>query len=476
MESTARVTGLATAALPAAPIPLRLLARREFGSLIPLALPIIVTQLSQMGMGVADAIMAGRVSAADLAGVALGGNLFWPLMLLMSGVIMAVTPAVSQLHGAKRESEVAAVVRQALWLALVGGGVTFVLLGFAEDVLQYVGVDPAAIPVAVGYIDALRWGMPPVLGYFTLRYLCDGMSWTTPAMAIALFALALKVPLNLLFIYGGFGFDGLGGIGCGWSSALVMWFELTAMVCVVSFTRMRRIGLFSGFSAPNPAQILRLVRLGLPIGATMFFEMAIFSLMTLLIGRLGVDAVAAHQIASNVGGITYMIPMALGMAATIRVGYNVGAGDLVTARIAGGVAIASSLLFALFSASIVLIFRDAIPALYTSDPGVLAVATRVLVLIAIYQVFDDGQATIIGVLRGYKDTRMPLVVTLLAYWVVALPAGAMLGFGVGGAPQLGVSGFWLGLIIGLVVVALTLGGRFLWLSARDDRILHFAAR
>jgi len=284
------------------------------------------------------------------------------------------------------------------------------------------------------------------------------------------------VPLNLLFIYGGFGFDGLGGIGCGWSSALVMWFELTAMVCVVSFTRMRRIGLFSGFSAPNPAQILRLVRLGLPIGATMFFEMAIFSLMTLLIGRLGVDAVAAHQIASNVGGITYMIPMALGMAATIRVGYNVGAGDLVTARIAGGVAIASSLLFALFSASIVLIFRDAIPALYTSDPGVLAVATRVLVLIAIYQVFDDGQATIIGVLRGYKDTRMPLVVTLLAYWVVALPAGAMLGFGVGGAPQLGVSGFWLGLIIGLVVVALTLGGRFLWLSARDDRILHFAAR
>jgi len=234
--------------------------------------------------------------------------------------------------------------------------------------------------------------------------------------------------------------------------------------------------LFSGFSAPNPAQILRLVRLGLPIGATMFFEMAIFSLMTLLIGRLGVDAVAAHQIASNVGGITYMIPMALGMAATIRVGYNVGAGDLVTARIAGGVAIASSLLFALFSASIVLIFRDAIPALYTSDPGVLAVATRVLVLIAIYQVFDDGQATIIGVLRGYKDTRMPLVVTLLAYWVVALPAGAMLGFGVGGAPQLGVSGFWLGLIIGLVVVALTLGGRFLWLSARDDRILHFAAR
>ena len=455
--------------------PLKALARVEFVSLTRLALPMIVTQLSQMGMGVADAIMAGRVSAADLAGVALGGNLFWPLMLFMSGVIMALTPAVSQLHGAKREDEVAAVVRQALWLALVGGGIAFLLLGYAESALVFVGVDPAAIPVAVDYIRALRWGLPPVLGYFTLRYLCEGMSWTTPAMAIALIALALKVPLNLLFIHGAFGYEGLGGAGCGWSSALVMWFELAAMVVVVLTTRMRRIALFSAFAWPNPREILRLVRLGLPIGATMFFEMAIFSLMTLLIGRLGVDSVAAHQIASNVGGITYMIPLSLGMAATIRVGFNVGAGDLVRARVAGTVAIGSSLLFALLAASMVLVFRDAIPLLYTNDPGVLAVATQLLVLIAIYQVFDDGQATIIGVLRGYKDTRIPLFVTLLAYWAFSLPVGAMLGFGIG-TPALGVSGFWLGLILGLILVAITLGARFVWLSARDDRIRTYALR
>ncbi len=458
---------------------MRSLARREFGALTSLALPMIVTQLSQMGMGVADAIMAGRVSPADLAGVALGGNLFWPLMLLMSGIIMAVTPSVSQLHGARRETEVAGIVRQALWLALAGGGVVVLLLGYAQDLLRFVGVDPTAIPVAIGYLHALRFGMLPVLGYFVLRYLCEGMSWTTPAMVIALTALVLKVPLNLLFIYGGFGFHGLGGVGCGWSSALVMCFELTAMICVVLFTRMRRIGLFSGFSAPDPAQILRLVRLGAPIGATMFFEMAIFSLMTLLIGRLGVDAVAAHQIASNVGGITYMIPMALGMAATIRVGYNVGANDLIRARVAGRVAIGSSLVFAMVSASMVLLFRDAIPLLYTQDPGVIAVATQLLLLIAIYQVFDDSQATIIGVLRGYKDTRVPLFVTLFAYWAISLPLGAVLGFGIGfdsGAAALGVSGFWLGLIFGLILVALTLSGRFLWLSARDDRILEFTTR
>ena len=207
----------------------------------------------------------------------------------------------------------------------------------------------------------------------------------------------------------------------------------------------------------------------------MFFEMAIFSLMTLLIGRLGVDSVAAHQIASNVGGITYMIPMSVGMAATIRVGFNVGAGDLVRARVAGIVAIGSSLLFALLAASVVLVFRDAIPLLYTNDPGVLAVATQLLVLIAIYQVFDDGQATIIGVLRGYKDTRIPLFVTLLAYWAFSLPVGAVFGFGIG-TPALGVSGFWLGLILGLVLVAITLGARFVWLSAarRSDPRLRGA--
>jgi multidrug resistance protein, MATE family len=455
--------------------PLKALARLEFKALTSLALPMIVTQLSQMGMGVADAIMAGRVSPADLAGVALGGNLFWPLMLFMSGVIMALTPAVSQLHGARREAEVAAVVRQALWLALVGGGIAFLLLGYSEAALVFVGVDPAAIPIAVDYINALRWGMPPVLGYFTLRYLCEGMSWTTPAMAIALVALVLKVPLNLLFIHGAFGYPGLGGAGCGWSSALVMWFELAAMLVVVSATRMRRIGLFSSFSRPDPREIMRLVRLGLPIGATMFFEMAIFSLMTLLIGRLGVDAVAAHQIASNVGGITYMIPMSVGMAATIRVGFNVGAGNLVRARVAGTVAIGSSVLFALLAASLVLLFRDAIPLLYTNDPGVLKVATQLLLLIAIYQLFDDGQATIIGVLRGYKDTRIPLIVTLLAYWAFSLPVGAVLGFGFG-TPALGVSGFWLGLILGLVLVAIVLGARFVWLSRRDELIRAYATR
>jgi MATE family multidrug resistance protein len=183
------------------------MARRELGSLTRLALPIIVTQLSQMGMGVADTIMAGQVSAADLAGVALGGNLFWPIVMVLSGLILAVTPAVSQLHGAGREAEVGEVVRQALWLAAGGSLIGVLLLLNAERLLVAIGVDPLAIPIAVAYLDAMSVGLVPLAGYFTLRYLCEGMSWTTPAMVIAVSGLLAKIPLNYVFIHGGFGIE-----------------------------------------------------------------------------------------------------------------------------------------------------------------------------------------------------------------------------------------------------------------------------
>jgi MATE family multidrug resistance protein len=452
------------------------LARREFGSLTRLALPIIATQLSQMGMGVADTIMAGQVSATDLAGVALGGMLFWPVTLAMSGILLAVTPSVSQLHGAGRESDVGEVVRQALWLALFASLVVVALVTQAELAFRAIGVDARAIPIAVAYLDAMSVGLVPLAGYFTLRYLCEGLSWTTPAMLIAGTGLVLKIPLNWVFIYGHFGVDAMGGAGCGWASAVIMTGELLAMIGIVLFSRVRRIGTFSRFSAPNVHEILRIVKLGVPIAATMFFEMAAFSGAALLIGRLGVESVAAHQIAGNVNGLTFMIPLALGTAATIRVGYNVGAGDLVRARIAGRVALAASVLFAAAAAVILLAARHSIAALFTSDVAVAAIAADLMLFVAFYQFFDDAQATAIGTLRGYKDTRVPMLVALVVYWGVMLPLGAVLGFGLLGLPALGVDGFWWGFTVGLGLVALSMSARMWWLGRQPERILLFARR
>ena len=450
----------------------------EFRSLGVLAVPIIITQLAQMGMGVADAIMAGRVSATDLAGIALGGNLYWPVMLLMSGVVMAVTPSVSQLHGAGRVEASGAVVRQALWIAVFGGAIIAVLLQNVEPAYRLFGVDERAIPVAADYLRAASLGLPAMLAYVALRCLCEGMSWTRPAMFIGLSMLAIKVPLNWLFIHGqpALGIPAMGGVGCGWSTAIVMVTSLVAMTVVVSFSRARDSGVFAAFSRPQPVEIGRLLRLGVPIGLALFVEVAFFSAATLLIGRLGVETVAAHQIAFNIVGVSFMVPMALGLAATIRVGFNVGANDLVGARRSAWVAVATAVAWGASLAVVLLIWRHDLVGLYTKEADVVQLAAGLLLLGALFQIFDGPQATLMGTLRGYKDTRAPMVIALVAYWLFGLPAGATLCFGSPGIAGIGVHGMWWGLVVGLAVVACALFVRLARISGDSARIAKLRLR
>ena len=450
--------------------------RHELGQLSRLALPMIFTQLSQMGMGVMDTIMAGRVSAADLAGVALGSNLFWPSILFVVGVIMSLMPSVSQLHGAGRERESGEVVRQAGWIALAGGGALMLLLKNAERIYRAIDVDPLAIPIALAYLDALSWGVLPLLGYAALRYLCDGNSWTVPAMVVALSGLVLKLPLNLLFIHGGLGLPAMGGVGCGYSSAVVMTGQFLAMSLIVAFSRMRVCGVFARFSPPDAREIWRLIKLGLPIGLTIFIEVGMFSFLALLVGRLGVEAVAAHQIANSMSGLTFMVGLALGAAASVRIGYNVGAEDTRAARRSGAIAIGVSLVFALLVALAIFFGRYWLASLFTKDAVVFALAAELLLFVAAFQLFDDAQATCTGALRGYKDTRTPLWTGAFAYWVVGFPVGVTFGFGLFGLPDLGLHGFWTGLTAGLAVAATALLFRFRWLSGKPGRIRELARR
>ena len=448
--------------------------------MLVLALPMMLTQLSQMGMGIADNMMAGRVSATDLAGVALGGNFFWPALLLLSGTIMSLTPTVSQLHGGGREKEAGEVVRQAFYVVLAGGGLMVLFLNSVEPLYHLLGVDPRAIPIAVDYLHAVSFGVVPLLGYFAMRFLCEGLSWTLPAMLIALSALLLKIPLNYLFIYGGFGIEPMGGVGCGWASVLVMWYQLLAIIAVVSMSRISKVGVFARFSPPDFTAIIRLIRLGLPIGLTVFLEMSMFSVVTLMIGRLGVEAVAAHQIAASVGGMTFMVPLALGMAASIRVGFNVGAGNLAAARRSGWIAIGVSLVFALFAAMVVFYSRPWLAGLYSTELEVISLATDLLIFVVLFQFFDDAQVTAVGALRGFKDTRVPMWIAMFSYWAIGLPVGAVLAFGWLDGPVFeayaGVRGFWVGLLAGLGCAALILVTRFHWLSSRDQHILAYASR
>ena len=442
----------------------------EFRRLGVLAMPIIIAQLSQMGMGVTDAVMAGRLSATDLAGVTLGGNFLFPTMLLMSGIVMAVTPSVSQLNGAGRIGDAGAVVRQALWIALGGGVALTLILRNAEPAYRLFGVDEQAIPVAVGYLSAASLGLVPLLAYTSLRCLAEGMSWTTPAMCVSLSALPLKILLNWLFMHGSpaLGIPAMGGVGCGWATAVVMCYTFLVMVVVVARSRMRDALLFRAFDWPKLGTIRDLLVVGVPIGLALLVEVGFFSVAGLLTGRLGVEAVASHQIAFNVAGIAFMVPLALGMAATIRVGFNVGAGDRAAARLSAWVAVATTLVWGIGVAVVMLTARYPIVGLYTDNAEVIRVAAALLAIGALFQVFDAAQATTMGALRGYKSTVAPMAIAVVAYWLVGLPIGAALCFGVESIPSLdgmlantfgapiGVYGLWWGLVVGLAAASIAL--------------------
>ncbi len=423
----------------------------------------VATQLFIMGMGFLDTAMAGRYSSVDLAGVAMGGNLLWPVFMFMTGLNMAITPMVAQLMGAEKAGDAGGLVRQGVWIALTASVATMIIMQNAEPFFYWIGVDEAVTVVATGYLDAASWGMPASMIYVVLRYTSEGLGHTRPPMVIAGAALALNAPLNYVFIYGAFGFPELGGVGCGWATSIVMWFEVLAMLIVVRKPFFRETNFLTRFAGPELRTIVRILKIGLPIGLTIFLEMAVYSVIGFLIATLGISALAAHSIAGNLNWMTYVIPMSLGSAAAIRVGFYVGAKRPELARQVAATAFQISLAYALVVSLLVVALRFVLVGIYTEDAAVLAIAAKLLLIIAIFQIVDDTNATMAGALRGYKDTRVPMVFSLVGYWLFALPLGYFLATG---PIALGVYGYWAGMAIGLLVVAICMGVR-LWNTSHD---------
>ncbi|MGE7958316.1 MATE family efflux transporter [Pseudomonas sp. NPDC089530] len=445
--------------------------RLELRGLLALALPIMIAQLATTAMGFVDAVMAGRVSPRDLAAVALGNSIWIPVYLLMSGTLLATTPKVAQRVGAGTFGEIGPLVRQALWLALVVGLSASLILVNAEPVLHLMKVDPQLIGPCMEYLHGIASGMPAVALYYVLRCFSDALGRTRPSMVMGLCGLALNIPINYVFIYGHLGVPAMGGVGCGWATAIVMW---AMMLGLAGWTRWAPVyqssQLFQRFDWPQWAVIKRLLGVGLPIGIAVFAESSIFAVIALLIGSLGATVVAGHQIALNISSLLFMIPYSLGMAVTVRVGQALGAGNPQQARFAAGVGLGAALTFALFSASLILLLRESIASIYTPDTAVIQVAAMLIVYAALYQFSDAIQVICAGALRGYQDTRATMVLTLFAYWGIGLPVGYVLGLTDWFGPASGPSGLWEGLIAGLSCAALMLSIRLARSARKRIRI------
>jgi len=437
---------------------------REISATVRLALPLILAQLAAVGTNMVDAILAGHHSAHVLGAVAVGTSI-WSLAILSGiGVMMAVPPSVSQLDGAGRRHEVGAVFRQAMWLALVMGGVLWFGVRHASPLVALVGVAPGLRGEVGEFLHAISWGAPALTCYFALRGLSEGLSLTRPSMYFSLGGLVVLAPLGYVLMFGKLGFAPQGARGCGIATALVLWLEMSAFAVFIARHRYYRgLGLGERFDPPHPKRIGELLWVGLPMAVTLLAEGGLFVAVALAIGTLGEQVVASHQVALNIASFFFMVPLGLAMAITVRVGHAVGRGDARGVRYAGFCGIALTLATQTFSAGLMLSMPHVIASLYTRDVGVVATATELIVLAGFFQLSDGIQVASNGALRGLKDTRVSMVITLFAYWGVGMPVGWWLAFQRG----LGARGMWMGLIAGLSVAAVLLFTRFSRTSFRE---------
>lgn len=431
--------------------------RREFRETFALASPLVLGQLSAVGMNVVDAMLAGHYNAQTLAAVAVGASI-WSLAIVAAiGVMMALPPSVAQLAGAGEQERIGALFRQSLWLALLLGIVLFFAVRHAGPLLRAIGIDPSIVLDTQKFLHALSWGAPALTTYFALRGLSEGMALTRPTMYFGFLGLILLVPIGYVLMYGGLGMPARGAQGSGMATAGVLWLQLLAFVAYIGTRRhYREIAPFLRFEWPHWGEIFALLRLGVPMGVSVLMEAGLFVASALLIGSLGADAIASHQIAINVASVAFMLPLGVAMATTVRVGRAAGRGDGEGVRYAGYVGIATSLVTQTVSCTLMALFPHVIAGLYTHDAGVAALAAQLLLLAAVFQFSDGIQVTANGALRGLKDTTVPMVLTTLAYWGVGMPIGYGLAFHAG----MGVRGMWMGLIAGLTAAAALLYWRF----------------
>ncbi|GAB3674206.1 MATE family efflux transporter [Salinisphaera aquimarina] len=465
------------------------LSRIEGARLIWLALPILGAQLAQVAMGTVDVAMTGHASARDLAAVSVGSSLWLPLVLFMIGTLMGLTPIVAQHVGARRFGAIRPAVHQALWVAAVLGLACALSIRFvAAQVFAFMSVPDDVASLAVRYLDGVAIGLPAIALYETLRFYSDGMGHTRASLQFALLGLAVNVVCNYLLIFGGDGLVALfgpqlpatlralpamGAAGCGIATAISMWVMFLA---ILTYTRLapayKRARYGAGFSWPSPSLIGELLRLGLPVGVAIFAEVSLFTVIALFLAGYGEIVIAAHTVALNFSSVLFMLPLSLGMALTVRVGQALGRGKLRHARFVAYNGVGCALAAAFVIDLILILAGPYVVSLYTSNAAVQRLAVQLLLIATLYQFSDALQVSIAGALRGYKDTRVIMVVTLLSYWGVGMGLGNLLGRGIsGGFEGLGVYGYWIGLIAGLSVAAALLG----WRLIRISRLQRFSA-
>lgn len=449
--------------------------RDEIRAMLQLSWPMVLTNIAQVAMTATDVMIIGRLGAGPLAASALGANLYFAPMIFGLGLMLATSPMLAIELGRRRTSvrDLRRTVRQGFWIGILIAIPIWLLLSQTEAILLSMGQNPVLAEQAGIYIGTLKWGLLPFYFYIVLRSFISALERPRWALVAAFTAVLVNAIGNYLLVYGSYGFPKLGlagsGIATSFSNAL-MFLVLAAVVLLDR--KFRRYRLFGRFWRADWPRFFALIKLGVPIGGILIFEVALFNGAALLMGLINTESLAAHQIAIQIASISFMVPMGLSQAATVRVGLAFGAGDQQGITRAGWTAFVLAISFMTCTALLML----AIPRFLIggfidlADPAnqaVVVLAVSFLAFAALFQIFDGAQAVGIGMLRGLQDTTIPMIYAAVGYWLVGMPVGVALGFWFG----LEGSGIWLGLSAGLAVVSALVLVRWL----RRDRLGLFRA-
>lgn len=435
-------------------------------NMLKVIMPILITQIAMYMITFFDILMTGRYDTHHLAGVTIGSSFWVPVYTGLAGILMALTPIIAQHSGARNYKAVRPYVQQGIYVSVALSAIVFLIIRFGVGpILNAMPLETQVQIVASDYLLGMSLGLLPLFGYAVIRSFFDGLGETRVSMSIILLAAPINVTLNYLLIYGRFGFPELGGAGAGYASAITYWLIFfIACLTATKFGPFVSFQLFKGWTKVSFAKWKDILTIGVPMGISIFVEISIFSIVTLLMANYSTATISAHQIAMNFTSLLYMIPLSISMGVTILVGQEIGAKRYENAKQYGYLSIGLAVFFSFISIAILLTFREQIAGLYTTDLSIINLSTHFFIYAALFQLSDAIQAPVQGILRGYKDVNITFLMAIISYWVLGLPIGYVMA----NFTNFGPYGYWIGLIIGLTVGAITLSLRLRLIQRRGQ--------
>ena len=434
----------------------------EIHSLSRLALPVALSQLAIMGMGITDVLLAGHAGTDELAGLSLGANIWCVTILFFFGIGLITQALVGRYYGAKNIKALRQQVHQSLWLTLACGLLGVLCILIAAEVLLISGFEPVMAGRAHDYLHAIAWGAVPMTMLAALRGSLEAMNLTQSVFWINFLIFLINIPLDYALVYGAWGMPKLGAEGCAWATAILLWAGFFASAAMLQWhTKIRHLQVFKDFSAPDMTVILSTLKLGFPIGLSVLIEMSMFAGAGMMIAYFGPVAAAANSIAISIASASFMIYLGFSAGVTIRASQQLGAKRYDGARYSVKVGTSFNVLLALLLSFVFWIFREPLVSLYSDDAEVVYLAAQLLLLGAAFQVVDCLQAATIAALRAYHDTISAPKIQMIAYWLIGLPIAIVLGFYSDLPGISGPHGFWIAMLVSLSISGLWLLRRLL---------------